>query len=356
MKTLLLTRYGRLGASSRIRTYQYIPYLKSHDIEVTIEPLFDNQYIKRLYFDGRRVPLKIIKNYLHRLNILLESHQFDLIWIEKELFPWLPNWGELFLSYIGIPYIVDYDDAVYHRYDAHPNFLIRSLLGRKIYTIMRYASFVIVGNEYLAEYARKAGAKQIEIIPTVVDLNLYHLPSFFKKSSKIGFTIGWIGSPVTVHYLKIVESALTEICKDGNTKLVIIGSDKVKLNNVHIETQQWVEDKEVEEIQKFDVGIMPLSDDLWEKGKCGYKLVQYMACGKPVVASPVGVNKVLVEHGINGFLASNTIDWVNNLRRLRNAPKLRTRMGREGRSKIEREYCVQVIAPRLANLLLSAVK
>lgn len=356
MKILSLTRYGRLGASSRMRTYQYIPYLKSHDIEVTIEPLFDNQYIKRLYFDGRRFPLKIIKNYLQRLNILLESHQFDLIWIEKELFPWLPNWGESILSYIGIPYIVDYDDAVYHRYDAHPNFLIRSLLGRKIYTIMRYASFVIVGNEYLAEYARKAGAKQIEIIPTVVDLNLYCLPSFFKKSNKTGFTIGWIGTPITVKYLKIIESAITEICKDGTTKLVIIGSDKLKLNNVYIETQQWAEDEEVEEIQKFDVGIMPLPDDLWEKGKCGYKLVQYMGCGKPVVASPVGVNKTLVEHGINGFLASNTTDWVNTLRMLRNAPELRARMGREGRSKIEREYCVQVIAPRLANLLLSAVK
>jgi len=356
MKILLLTRYGRLGASSRIRSYQYIPYLKNFDIEVTKEPLFDNQYIKRLYFDGHRFSLNIMKNYLHRLKVLMKSNQYDLIWIEKELFPWLPNWGELILSDIGIPYVVDYDDAIYHRYDAHNNFLIRCLLKNKIFNIMRHGACVIVGNEYLAEYAKRAGAKRIEIIPSVVDLNLYSLSSISKKTNNDYFTIGWIGSPITSRYLKIIEPALTKICKDGTTKLVIIGANRIKINVMPVEIRQWIEDKEVEEIQNFDVGIMPLPDDLWEKGKCGYKLVQYMACAKPVVASPVGINRTLVSHGIDGFLASNTNDWVYALKNLRDNKKLRKRLGQAGRRKVENKYCLQVTVSKLIEILFSSRK
>jgi len=353
MRILLLTRYGRMGASSRVRTYQYIPYLKSFGFEVTQAPLFDDKYIERLYSDAHRSLLRIISSYLKRIIVLLNSSKYDLLWIEKELFPWLPNWGELILSGKRVPYLVDYDDAVYHRYDSHPNYLIRRLLGNKISNIMHSASCVVTGNEYLAEYARRAGAKRIEIIPTVVDLNLYSFPFPIQKVSKTDFTIGWIGSPITSRYLKIIESALIEICKNGRTKIVIIGSDKIKINDVNLETRQWNENREVEELKKIDVGIMPLPDNLWERGKCGYKLVQYMACYKPVVASPVGINRTLVSHGKDGFLASNANEWISALKSLRENAKLRKNMGLAGRRKVEKKYCVQVRISKLVEILLS---
>ena len=164
MKILLLSRYSRLGASSRLRSYQYLPYLKTHGIDVDVAPLLENDYLKNLYA-GRRKDLRgIIRAYIRRLGLLINSNSFDLLWVEKEILPWLPAWAEAILAHLGIPYVVDYDDAIFHRYDMHPKAIIRSLLGGKIDTVMSRAALVIVGNKYLADRARKAGARRVEYL------------------------------------------------------------------------------------------------------------------------------------------------------------------------------------------------
>jgi glycosyltransferase involved in cell wall biosynthesis len=128
----------------------------------------------------------------------------------------------------------------------------------------------------------------------------------------------------------------------------------VGLNKIATDIRPWTEDREVDDILDFDVGIMPLRDGLWELGKCGYKLIQYMACGRPVVASPIGVNRQIVEHGVNGYLAATADEWVIALRTLRDDQGLRDKLGRNGRKKVEGHYCLQVTAPRLAELLRTA--
>jgi len=354
VRVLLLSRYSRLGASSRIRSYQYLPYLEAHGFQVTVNTLFDDRYLKQLYANGRKLWGTVLRGYWGRLHCLLSARRYDLIWIEKEVFPWLPAWAETWLFRIGVPYVVDYDDAIFHKYDAHQNKLVRMLLGRKIDIVMRRAALVIVGNNYLAERARQAGARRVEILPSAVDLKRYSLRP--QQRGKTVFTIGWIGTPLTAKYLRLVHSALVKVCRGHKARLLLVGSGPLHLAGVPVEIRSWSEETEVADIQNFDVGIMPLLDTPWERGKCGYKLIQCMACGKPVVASPVGINKEIVEDGINGFLASSETEWIEALNILRDNQELRQRMGEAARKKVEVQYSIQVTAPRLSELLRSVCK
>ncbi|NUM43960.1 MAG: glycosyltransferase family 4 protein [Anaerolineales bacterium] len=346
MRVLLLARYGPLGSASRVRFYQYLPYLRAHGVEITLSPLLADEYVTNLYTGKRQSPGFLARAYLTRLRALLAARQFDLIWLEKEALPWLPAGFETPL--LRTPLVADYDDAVFHRYDMHPRRFIRALLGRKIDAVMRHAALVVAGNAYLAARAEQAGAKQVEILPSVVDTSRYAPTS---PSHSNSFTIGWIGAPVTAPYLQQIQPALAEICANGAARVILVGSGHVTLPGVPLEIRPWTEATEVADIQQFDVGIMPLPDEPFERGKCGYKLIQYMACGLPVVASPVGVNQQIVEPGLNGFLATSPEEWVTALQTLRTSPSLRTQMGLAGRVKTEQFYSLQANAPKLLNLL-----
>jgi len=351
LRILLLSRYGYLGPSSRVRFYQYLPYLKGNGIDVTVVPLLGNDYLRTLYA-GRRNNLKnIFKAYLERIGYLMKQYRFDLLWIEYEVFPWLPAFVEKLFSCMDVPYVVDYDDALFHRYDKHPRGIVRWLLGKKIDMVMRRAALVVVGNKYLAERARRAGSRKVEYLPTVVDLRRYHTAP---RSRDKTFTVGWIGSPLTAKYLHFIRPALAEVCNDTDTRLVLVGSGDIELAETNAEIRVWSEETEVADIQSFDVGIMPLPDDPWTRGKCGYKVIQYMACGKPVIVSPVGVNHQMVEHGVNGFLAGNRTEWVSAIKTFKGSQELRERMGKAGRRKVEDEYCLQVTESRLLSFLRSA--
>ena len=352
MNVLLLSRYGRQGASTRLRALQYLPHLAACGIDVHWAPLLDDAYLETLYGAGERPWPRVARAYLARLGQLLAMRRFDLLWIEKELFPMLPASAERLLAAAGVPYVVDYDDALFHNYDQHPRALVRRLLGRKIDRVMAGARLVITGNDYLADRARQAGARRVALLPTVVDLARYPAEAVADKpSGPSPFTIGWIGSPQTAAYLAAVAPALGELLAQPDTRLVLVGAGRGAPRNLPAEIRPWTEASEVADIASFDVGIMPLPDAPWERGKCGYKLIQYMACAKPVVASPVGVNRQLVEPGVNGYLATTPADWTRALNQLREDAALRARLGAAGRTRVAADYDLQVTAPQLANLL-----
>ncbi|HYG25777.1 MAG TPA: glycosyltransferase family 4 protein, partial [Caulobacteraceae bacterium] len=165
-------------------------------------------------------------------------------------------------------------------------------------------------------------------------------------------TVGWIGSPATAHYLAPLEPVLSELAEETGLRAVAIGATVGSL----FEVVPWSEDGEVEALADLDIGVMPLADSPWERGKCGYKLIQYMAMGLPVVASPVGVNTTIVRHGENGFLAANDDEWRTHLRALASDPQLRETMGRAGRRMVEETYSLQVQGPRLARLMRQAIE
>jgi glycosyltransferase involved in cell wall biosynthesis len=351
MRILALTRYSSLGPSSRVRFYQYIPYLTSCGVELHVAPLLGDDYVRSLYSGRRQSVLSVVMAYINRVARLMNSRSFNLLWVEKELFPWFPARAESSLARRGIPYVADYDDAVFHRYDLHRSPLIRALLGKSIDAVMRHATTIVVGNDYLAECAHRAGAGRIEYLPSVVDINRYTVREKINKQ----FLIGWIGSPITAPYLGLIREALEEVSKQIDARLVLVGAgDQDPLPGVAKEVLPWSEDSEVAHIQSFDVGIMPLPDGPFEQGKCGYKLIQYMACGLPVIASPVGVNTRIVEQGKTGFLASGNTDWVQALVMLSKDAEMRNELGKAGRKKVEQEYSLQVTAPRLLEILTEA--
>ena len=343
MKILLLSKYTRLGASSRVRSYQYLTYLKDRGLNITVSEFFSDEYLLALYKSGSHKIFIILKAYLRRLLTLFKAGSYDLLWIEKELFPWLPAWTEQLLKLLGIRYIVDYDDAIFHKYDINKNRFIRWVLGSKIDTVMALSNCVFVGNDYLGERAKSAGAPSVVKVPTVVNTDVYEV----KRLHQDKLVIGWIGTPITVKYLHIVSNALTELNREIPFSLRLIGSGDFDIGDVDVQTVEWNEQTEVDEIQKFDIGIMPLPNEPWERGKCGYKLIQYMACGKVVVASPVGENARIVDHGTDGFLATSTKEWIDALRFLMKDKESRENMGNKARIKVEQQYSLSVSAPLL---------
>lgn len=347
MRILLLSRYDRKGASSRIRSYQYLPYLKKNGILVTSKPLFGDDYLEILYSRKSVSPKLIFSAYMNRLASLLRYGSFDLIWIEKEIFPWLPACAESVLNRVGIPLVVDFDDAIFHRYDKNHSQMVRCLLGKKINHVVKCASLVIGGNQYLCGYFKNAGAQWVELLPSVIDLERYH-PSP-PQASKAPFTIGWIGSPTTSTYLYKIAPVLSSFIKSSGSRLVLVGSGNFKYDALPVEIKQWREDREVQDVYEFDVGIMPLDDSPWAMGKCGYKLIQYMACAKPVIATKNDANNRIVQDGVSGFLVESERDWQKALRRLHSNADLRKKMGDCGRRIVEKNFCVQKTADLLSS-------
>ena len=353
IKLLVLPRYNRLGASSRLRMMQYLPSLESAGFEVTVVPLFSDAYVSSLQAGSRNLT-EVLKAYVGRVNVLLDSNSFDLIWIEKELLPWLPAWVERALISSCVPYVLDYDDAVFHYYDQSCNFAVRRLLGTKHPTLIRSATMVVAGNGYLGDFVKQVGAKRVEIVPTVIDLERYPLDdSRSINGDGLLPLVGWIGQRATASLLVPYKDLFEYFLSTGKARFAAIGIDTRSLG-LCMESVPWMEQTEVGSIMSFDIGIMPLVDEPFERGKCGYKLVQYMACSLPIIASPVGVNRQIVEHGVNGFLAETPEQWTQALRTLLADADLRKRMGMAGRRKVEQQYCLQVTAPKLVALLKEA--
>ena len=326
---------------------QFMPALNARGIDVEEAPLLDDIYVTGLY--AGRLPLaRVGRSYLRRLQRLLSARAFDAIWVEKEIFPWLPAIMDLALIPKKKALIVDYDDAVFHSYDMHQSHWVRAMLGNKIDTIMRRADIVVVGNAYLAQRAQAAGCRYVEQIPTVVDLNRYSPRNMGNQAECV--VIGWIGSPATAGYLQAVAPVLTQLNQVRAIRCVAIGARPDQVLGTPFEAVEWTEDSEAAQLRQLDIGIMPLPDAAWEQGKCGYKLIQYMACGLPVVASPVGANRDVVRAGENGYLAADNEGWADALMKLIDDRMQRQRMGRTGRSLVEAVYCVQAQAPRLAEL------
>ncbi len=352
MNLLALTRYDKLGASSRLRLLQFIPGLEARGIAVEIAPLFDDSYLEALYGGGKTRGIAFAA-LARRFGQRAAMRRADLVWIEKEILPWLPWAIERALLPRDVPYVCDYDDAVFHNYDLHRSGLVRRLLGHKLDRLMGRAALVVAGNEYLAARARKAGTARVEIVPTVVDADRYATRDTAPGGAPLN--IGWIGSPSTWDdYMRPRLGMFGASAARHGARLLAVGASPTE--HPQLDIRPWSEAGEVSQIQQMDIGLMPLTDTPWARGKCGYKLIQYMACGVPVIASPVGVNREIVEHGVNGFLAGSDAEWQEALDRLLTDSALRRTMGAAGRRKVEERYSLHVWGPRLADMLHRVAK
>lgn len=343
-------------------------------MQVTVKPFFDDAYLKDFYA-GKKNISAVLKSYVRRLWVLFSVFSYDRVVIEKEIFPFLPAWAEWMLKRLGIQYIVDYDDAIFHNYDQSANPLIKKFLGNKISNVMRFSGTVVAGNQYLADYATRSGAKNIEIIPTVIDLERYpvknsdsdlELPPNVILSGVEGragersasennqkFVVGWIGTKTTFekHLLPCKDWIKALQIQEPNIRFHIVGITEDMDLGKNVQYIRWTEETEVAEILKMDIGLMPLQDSKWEKGKCAYKLIQYAACGIPGVASDVGMNKDVCIDNETGKIAYTDQDWKNHIIFLKNNSTKRKEMGNLARQLVEKKYCIQVTADKWCKIL-----
>jgi glycosyltransferase involved in cell wall biosynthesis len=351
LEVLALPKYGRLAASSRCRFFNYVPLLRERNIAATVSPLLSDEYVQRRLSGAKIDYVDVTKSYLSRLCALANSRSYDVLWIEGELFPRWPVTAVRALRILGKPFVVDLDDAIFHSYDLHPSPLVRALLGGKIDAIFRRATAVVVGNDYLAERARRAGAKRVVTVPTGVDHRAYASRALTPHHR---LTFGWIGSPATEHYLQTIAPDLEEVCRSLGAKLRLIGLKRHRFNRIDVELLEWSEDTEIDDLACCDIGLAPLSDGPWERGKCGLKAIQYMALGIPVLAADVGVLPTIVRHGETGFVYRDRGEFRTFARQLAEEPDLRRRLGAAGKERVASCYSIEVWADVIAGVLREA--
>jgi glycosyltransferase involved in cell wall biosynthesis len=346
MKILFLSKYNRDGASSRYRFYNYKSYFDENCIQFYIKPLLDNSYVLNLY-DNRKIKVYFqrIFSILKRVYfVLFQSSNYDLIVIEKELFPNVPYVIEKLLLK-GKSYALDFDDYIATGYKT--NSIKRIFLENKIDKLAQNASFVTVGNHW---YFEEIKSDNLIYLPTVINLDIYPITKENYQTDLV--TIVWIGSLSTGKYLQIIAPVLRELTKKYSIKLKVIGVDVI-IDGVDCELVDWKENTEVSELLSADIGIMPLDNTIWEKGKCGFKLIQYMACGLPVVASDAPANEEIIENGVNGFIAHNENEWYLSLEKLILNKSIREKFGKSGRRNIELNYSYQVWGQRYCDVLIN---
>lgn len=344
IKVLGLALYGPLAASTRYRLGQYVPGLASLGIDLQICHLLDDEYLRRRFSGGAPSITAMLRMGFNRLADLRRQHEYDFAVLHCELFPLMPGWLERML--ICQPYIYDFDDAFYLKYRSSRFRMASPVLASKFDTVIAGAAAVTAGNNVLCQYAKRF-SNNTNYLPTVVDTERY-LPQSVSRGDM--FTIGWIGSPSTSLYLTKLIEPLSIIGQESAVRLIVIGGKAPVIPNVTVVEIDWSEHSEVDLINSFDVGVMPLPDDDWARGKCAFKLIQYMACGVPVIASPVGAN-IDVVNGECGFLAATSHEWVDALRLLRDQPDKCARMGQAGRERVVQNYSLERNLPVLANVI-----
>jgi glycosyltransferase involved in cell wall biosynthesis len=345
------SKYDRLGVGSRLRFYQFTPELYKYFL-VKVNILFPSDYIPNLFNSRPQNKLQILSGFIRRM-LELYWDKSDIIVIQRELFPYLPYFIEK-LCLHNKKYILDLDDADYLRYSQHRNSLVRKFLATKFNCLFKAAAAVTVGNNYLVNYVNQQAPGKAIYFPTVIDLDKYKLRPKSPALETNSIVIGWIGSNTTFQYIYSLIPILEQVAQQVSQTISfhIVGANlPISIQNCKIEYIEWSEDLESDLIHNFDIGVMPLDDSEWEKGKCAYKIIQYMGCAKAVVASAIGANNSVICNAVNGFLCLNNEEWIAALVTLINSAELRQKFGAAGRHRVEQSFSLQKQAPELIKLL-----
>jgi len=350
LSALVLTRHGRQGAASRLRLLDLLPGLRDCGVDATAQSFFADDVLHESD-DGRDRKLRAaLRGVQRRVSSLLASRRSDVVLIEKEALPFVP-WPVEAAILAGARVVVDLGDARFLHHQEHRSRLVRALLGGKIAALVRRADVVVVGNSTLAAWAQSAGARDVVVVPTSIDLSRYEPRP---PDPARPFTIGWIGSPTTAAYLRPLAPVLADLARRGLADVHLVGAGRGAPADLPASAFAWDEATEVERLARFDVGIAPLARGAWEQAKSPYKLLQYMAMALPVVATPVGAAREIVRHGENGFLADGDDEWRRTLEQLHGDVDLRRRVGLAARRTVAASFSRERVLPVLAAALWRA--
>lgn len=339
MKILYFPISGRKGASSRYRVYQYIPFLEEAGFEVKIQ--LPGVRAKR----GIR---RLVNSFLERAAVLRAAREADILYIQKRLFD-----GGLIKRMLQLRkrVVFDFDDSIFTSPKSDWSHLTKSRVHRRIKATFKGADLVLSGNEYLKTFALEWGATNVTVLPTALDTSRYPLKTCHGGEASI---LGWIGSSVNYRYLNMLSSVIPLLSSEfKGLRLLVVSDGTYGMHGAQVENRPWSEETEVRDIHDMDVGLMPLEDNEWTRGKCALKALQYMASGIPAVCSPVGANLDVVESGRQGLLAGSDDEWVASIRCLLGSSALRKRMGIAGRERVESGYDLRTLAAIKIRLLRS---
>jgi glycosyltransferase involved in cell wall biosynthesis len=360
MKVLFIVPYPTEAPSNRLRVEQYFPYLLRQGVEPILRPFMSSDLYNIRYAPGS-MARKVASLGLSTLSRFLDvqrAERTDLIFIHREAFPVGGPFIEEKLALRGRPLIFDFDDAIYL---LNTGVMSRTvgLLKRpsKTARIVNLATTVVAGNENLKAYASRYNPN-ITVIPTPVDTAVFApRPNGRAPRADDRVVIGWMGSNTTAPYLKMVGEALAVVERRyPNVEIRAIGGSYVPAVTPSQTIRRWNLDAELDDLHGFDIGIMPMPDTEWTRGKCGFKALLYMSCAIPPVCSPVGLTTDIVQDGENGLLATTTREWIDKLSLLVEDPALRRRMGDAGRQTVEEKYSLTTQAPRFLETLTRTVE
>lgn len=352
MKRVLFIAHHRLDRSpgQRYRFEQYFDWFKQNGIDCELSNLLDEEDDKNLYASGNYWnKLKIaINSYKKRRNDLKRIKDYDLVVIYREALITRGTNFERKVAKSGVPMMFDFDDAIWVKDMSEGNKWLSFLKSSdKIKKILPLCTHVTAGNEYLAEFAKKYTAN-VSVVPSTIDCTKY-VPS---ESNNDQVTIGWVGSHTTVKHFELVTNVYKRLLDKYGSKIKfkVIGDPIYRNAMLDITGIPWENDREVELFNSIDIGVMPLEEDAWTKGKCGMKGLLYMSVGKPAVMSAVGMNTEIINHGINGYVPIGEDEWFEVLSQLIEQPELRRRIGAEGRKTVLNKYSFDVVKHQMLSI------
>ncbi|MFC1540785.1 glycosyltransferase family 4 protein [Candidatus Margulisiibacteriota bacterium] len=348
------------SASSRFRVHQFLSTFEAENITCVFSP-FVNKGLKKYYFSRSlmAIPFKVfffMLAFFKRFIDLFKVLDCDLVFIHRNIVPLGPElFAFIIKKVMRKPIVFDFDDAIYLSVTSKANNYIKWIKLNKLRTRqnVQLADYVIAGNRTLAEYARQYNDKGT-IIPTVVDMKINTKPSPDNKTSGKKITIGWAGSYGTTPFIDLVRSALIKLLlKFPDLEVVLQGyTGELKLERLKI--VPWSLDTERACWSTFDIGINPLPDNEFTRGKCGFKIVQYMALGIPSVVSPVAANAEILENGEQGFWANNEEEWIEKLSLLIRDGALRKKIGQAARQRAEQRYSIDAVKSKYLKIFHEA--
>ncbi|MEP7167973.1 MAG: glycosyltransferase [Bacteroidota bacterium] len=343
MKILFLVPYPTgQAASQRFRFEHYYKLLKEKNIEFRVSSFINLSTWNILYKPGNHFKkfFGITLGYLKRIRDVFSSASYDYIFIHREFTPLGPPLLEWVLAKVFRKKIIyDFDDAIWiPNYSEHNSFAYHLKNFSNTKTLCKWAYKVSCGNEYLCNFA-KLYNKNVVYNPTVIDVDNHH--NELAEVHKDKFVIGWTGSHSTITYLSEIEPVISELEKNYDFEFHVISDKKPAFHLKSLVFKAWKKETEINDLLQFSVGLMPLTNDQWAQGKCGFKALQYMSLGIPALVSPVGVNTKIVDNGINGFLCATADDWKNHLIKLMTDKNLLIKLSWQTRPKIEKYFSVK---------------
>jgi glycosyltransferase involved in cell wall biosynthesis len=357
MRVLWIVPYPTEAPSNRLRVEQYFPYLRKHGIKNKLRPFMSSGFYRIRYRPGSplRKAFSLTVSAVNRLRDLRRARDYDVIVVHREAFPFGGPFVERALAAAKTPIVFDFDDAIYLHSSGEAPPLMR-LLRRpeKTAEIISLSSAVIAGNDTLGSYASQYN-DNIVVIPTPVDTD--HFRPRPKQDDLDKVIVGWIGSNTTAPYLRMIEPALQEIERRyPQVELRVVGGSFASPGLDRVSVRRWGLASELRELHGFDIGIMPMPDTEWTRGKCGFKTLFYMSVGLPSVSSPVGITTDIIQDGVNGYLATNTQEWIDRLSALIDDASLRRQIGLASRATVEEKFSLCTQAPRLLQVLESVAR